>query len=114
MRCRPNGGAIRPIHWLLAAALKYRPPGEAATPRQPTVAELKAAFAERSALKLKDTAMTDANVSVSFSASVADFVAGVGEAKEALQSFSAPFGEINGQLASLANASSAGLQRGAP
>ena len=46
--------------------------------------------------------MTDANVSVSFSASVADFVAGVGEAKEALRSFSAPFGEINGQLASLA------------
>ncbi len=38
--------------------------------------------------------MTDANVSVSFSASIADFVAGVGEAKEALQSFSAPFGEI--------------------
>ena len=49
--------------------------------------------------------MTDANVSVSFSASVADFVAGVGEAKDALQGFSAPFGEINGQLASLANAS---------
>ena len=50
--------------------------------------------------------MTDANVSVSFSASIADFVAGVGEAKEALQSFSAPFGAINGQLASLAEASS--------
>ena len=50
--------------------------------------------------------MADANVSVSFSASVADFVSGVGEAKDALQSFSAPFGEINGQLASLANASS--------
>ena len=50
--------------------------------------------------------MTDANVSVSFSASIADFVAGVAEAKEALQSFSAPFGEINGQLASLATASS--------
>jgi len=49
--------------------------------------------------------MTDANVSVSFSASVADFVAGVGQAKDALQGFSAPFGEINGQLASLANAS---------
>jgi hypothetical protein len=49
--------------------------------------------------------MTDANVSISFSASIADFVAGVGEAKEALQSFSAPFGEINGQLASLAAAS---------
>ena len=49
--------------------------------------------------------MTDANVSVSFSASVADFIAGVGQAKDALQGFSAPFGEINGQLASLANAS---------
>ncbi len=49
--------------------------------------------------------MTDANVSVSFSASVADFVAGVGQAKDALQSFSAPFGDIKGQLASLANAS---------
>ncbi len=49
--------------------------------------------------------MTDANVSVSFSASVADFVAGVGQAKDALQSFSAPFGDINGQLASLAKAS---------
>ena len=49
--------------------------------------------------------MADANVSVSFSASIADFVAGVGEAKEALQSFSAPFGEISGQLASLATAS---------
>ena len=49
--------------------------------------------------------MTDANVSVSFSASVADFVAGVGQAKDALQSFSAPFGELNGQLASLASAS---------
>ena len=49
--------------------------------------------------------MTDANVSVSFSASVADFVAGVGQAKDALQSFSAPFGEINSQLASLANSS---------
>lgn len=50
--------------------------------------------------------MPDANVSVSFSASVADFVAGVGQAKDALQSFSAPFGDINAQLASLANASS--------
>ena len=49
--------------------------------------------------------MPDANVSVSFSASVADFVAGVGEAKDALQSFSAPFREINGQLASLTSAS---------
>jgi len=50
--------------------------------------------------------MADANVSVSFSASTADFVSGVGEARDALQSFSAPFGEINGQLTSLANASS--------
>ena len=58
--------------------------------------------------------MTDANVSVSFSASIADFVAGVGEAKEALQSFSAPFGEINGQLASLASASSDAFSAGAP
>jgi hypothetical protein len=49
--------------------------------------------------------MTDANVSVSFSASTADFVAGVGQAKDALQSFSAPFGEINGHLSSLATAS---------
>jgi hypothetical protein len=50
--------------------------------------------------------MTDANVSVSFTASIADFVSGVGQAKDALQSFSAPFGEINGRLASLATASS--------
>ncbi len=49
--------------------------------------------------------MTNANVSVSFSASVADFVAGVGQAKDALQSFSAPFSEIKSQLASLANSS---------
>jgi hypothetical protein len=50
--------------------------------------------------------MADANVSVSFSASVNDFVSGVGQAKDALQSFSAPFGEINAQLSSLATASS--------
>ena len=50
--------------------------------------------------------MTDANVSVSFSAEVADFVAGIGEAKQALEGFSAPFGEINRQLASLKDASS--------
>ncbi len=49
--------------------------------------------------------MTDANVTVSFSASVAEFVAGVGQAKDALQSFLAPFGEINSQLASLTNSS---------
>ncbi len=50
--------------------------------------------------------MTDANVSVSFSASIGDFVAGVGEAKAALQSFSEPFADIDAQLASLAAASS--------
>ena len=50
--------------------------------------------------------MADANVSVTFSASIADFVAGVGEAKDALQSFSGPFSEIRGHLASLANAAS--------
>jgi hypothetical protein len=50
--------------------------------------------------------MTDANVSVTFSASTADFVAGVAEAKDALQSFSAPFAEIRGHLTSLASASS--------
>ena len=33
-----------PTHWLVAAALKYRPPGEAAPRGQPTIAELKAAF----------------------------------------------------------------------
>jgi hypothetical protein len=49
--------------------------------------------------------MTDANVSASFSASTADFAAGVGEAKEALQSVSAPVAELNGQLAALATAS---------
>jgi len=50
--------------------------------------------------------MSDANVSVSFSAQVAGFVSGVSEAKDALQSFSAPFGEIKANLASLASASS--------
>ena len=50
--------------------------------------------------------MTDANVTVSFSASIADFVARVGEAKEALQSFSAPFDEIKDRFATLASASS--------
>ena len=50
--------------------------------------------------------MADANVSVSFSASTSDFVSGVAQAKDALQSFSAPFGEINAQLSSLATASS--------
>ena len=50
--------------------------------------------------------MADANVSVSFSASTNDFVSQVGEAKDALQTFSAPFGEINRQLASLGTAAS--------
>jgi hypothetical protein len=50
--------------------------------------------------------MSDANVSVNFSASIADFVAGVGEAKEAPQSFCAPFSDIKTGLVSLANASS--------
>jgi hypothetical protein len=50
--------------------------------------------------------MADTNVSVSFDASVSDFVSGVSQAKDALQSFSAPFGEINAQLSSLATASS--------
>jgi len=50
--------------------------------------------------------MPDANVSVSFNASISDFVSGVSQAKDALQSFSAPFGEINAHLASLATASS--------
>ena len=50
--------------------------------------------------------MTDANVSVSFSASIADFVSGVGSAKEALQSFSAPFDAIKGQLNALSDAAS--------
>jgi hypothetical protein len=56
--------------------------------------------------------MADANVSVSFSASIADFVSGVGEAKDALQSFSTPFGDINNQLASLAKASSQAFSAG--
>jgi hypothetical protein len=33
-----------PTHWLVAAALKYRAPVDAAPPRQPTIAELNAAF----------------------------------------------------------------------
>jgi hypothetical protein len=56
--------------------------------------------------------MADANVSVSFNASVSDFVSGVGQAKDALQSFSAPFGEINAQLSSLATASSQAFNPG--
>jgi hypothetical protein len=50
--------------------------------------------------------MADANVSVSFSASTDDFVSQIGEAKDALQTFSAPFGEINRQLVSLGTAAS--------
>jgi hypothetical protein len=48
--------------------------------------------------------MADANVSVSFSASVGDFVSQVSEAKDALQTFSTPFGEINRQLVSFGTA----------
>jgi len=33
-----------PAHWLIAAALKYKPPGETLKQSQPTAAELKAAF----------------------------------------------------------------------
>lgn len=50
--------------------------------------------------------MTDAAISISFSASVADFVSGVEQAKGALQSLAQPFGEIKQQLASLAGATS--------
>ena len=50
--------------------------------------------------------MADANVSVSFSASTSDFVSQVSEAKDALQTFSAPFGEINRQLVSFGTAAS--------
>jgi hypothetical protein len=33
-----------PAHWLLAAALAYRPHGETKPARQPTIAELKSAL----------------------------------------------------------------------
>jgi hypothetical protein len=33
-----------PVHWLVAAALKYREPSEEIPSRQPTIAPLKAAF----------------------------------------------------------------------
>jgi hypothetical protein len=33
-----------PVHWLVAAALRYRSPEDEAPARQPTIAELKAAF----------------------------------------------------------------------
>jgi len=50
--------------------------------------------------------MADANVSVSFSASTNDFVSQVSEAKDALQTFAAPFGEINRQLVSFGTSAS--------
>jgi hypothetical protein len=50
--------------------------------------------------------MADANVSVSFSASTNDFVSQVSEAKDTLQTFSAPFGEINRQLVSFGTSAS--------
>jgi hypothetical protein len=50
--------------------------------------------------------MANANVSVSFSASTNDLVSQVGEAKDALQTFAAPFGEINRQLVSFGTAAS--------
>ncbi len=45
--------------------------------------------------------MTDANIAVSFTASVGDLVAGVGDAKDALASLSEPFAQLNGQYAAL-------------
>lgn len=50
--------------------------------------------------------MADANVSVSFSASTNDFVSQVSEAKDALQTFAGPFGEINRQLVSFGTSAS--------
>ncbi len=50
--------------------------------------------------------MPDSTVSVSFNASISDFVSGVSQAKDSLQSFSAPFNDINARLTTLANASS--------
>ena len=50
--------------------------------------------------------MADANVSVSFSATTNDFVSQVSEAKDALQTFAAPIGEINRQLVSFGTATS--------
>jgi hypothetical protein len=35
-----------PAHWLVAAALRYRAPGDATPPSQPTIAELKATLAD--------------------------------------------------------------------
>ncbi len=45
--------------------------------------------------------MTDANIAVSFTASVGDLVAGVGDAKDALAGLSEPFAQLNGQYAAL-------------
>jgi hypothetical protein len=45
--------------------------------------------------------MTDANIAVSFTASIGDLVAGVADAKDALASLSEPFAQLNGQYAAL-------------
>ena len=45
--------------------------------------------------------MSDANVAVSFAAIVGDLVAGIAEARDALASLAAPFGDLNGQYAAL-------------
>ena len=45
--------------------------------------------------------MADASIAVSFTASTGDLVAGVGEAKDALASLSAPFNALNSQFAAL-------------
>lgn len=46
--------------------------------------------------------MSDAQVTVHFSASIGDLVSGIGDAREAMASLSAPISEINGQYAALA------------
>jgi hypothetical protein len=56
--------------------------------------------------------MADSSVSVDFTASVSDFISGVSQAKDALANFADPIAEINGQLASLANASSQAFSAG--
>ncbi|HEY1944121.1 MAG TPA: hypothetical protein VGH40_18565 [Roseiarcus sp.] len=45
--------------------------------------------------------MADANIAVSFTASTGDLLSGVGEAKDALASLSAPFSDLNSQFAAL-------------
>jgi hypothetical protein len=45
--------------------------------------------------------MSDANVAVNFTASVGDFVSGVGDARDALASLSAPIEQLNGRYAAL-------------